>query len=256
MTKAAFGALCVAMACSASTASPQSAPPAAPAVSSQVTSAKPAPARASTARPQPGRPGSLEVSGSAAWLAPGSLGTSTATLTANSSSTPYVYFDTSGRMGGALGLDARVTYNLTRRVALEGGLLYSRPAVQFTVSHDAEGATGFTSSGENLSQYFLDGNVLLFLPGLAFSQGRGRIFVQGGAGYLRQLHDGRFNVDTGTVYNGGAGLKYYFAPRAKGLMKGFGVRADLRGYYRRGGFSFDGANTWSAGLGAGVIVAF
>lgn len=214
------------------------------------------PARPAAQGRLPGRPGSIEASAGGAWLAPGALGSSTATLTANSSATPFTYFDTSARMGGAGGVDARLAYNLTRRVAVEGGLLYSRPSVNFTVSRDAENTAGFTGSGERLSQYFIDGSLLLYLPKLAFAQGRGRAFVEGGGGYLRQLHAGRLNVDSGSVYNGGAGFKYYFRPRPKGTIKGFGIRADLRAYYRRGGYSFDGGNTWTVGLGAGAIVAF
>lgn len=222
--------------------------------------AKPAPPKplsaAAAARRQPGRPGSVEVSAGAQWLAPGSLGARPATLTANSSSNPYTLFDASARMGGAPGIDARVTYNLARRLAVEGGLVYSRPQVNFTVGNDAEGAAGFTAGGDRLSQYFMDGNVLLFLPQLAFARGRGRGFVEGGAGYLRQLHQGRYNVDSGTVYNGGGGLKYYFKPRPRGFVKGFGLRVDLRAYYKRGGFSFDARNTWTPALGAAALVAF
>jgi hypothetical protein len=228
--------------------------PRAPATPAQP--AKPTLPSAGVSRRQPGRPGSLEISGGALFLGPGSLGSSTALLTANSSSTPFTFFTTSARAGGTAGLDARLAYNLTRVFAVEGGFLYSRPKVNFSVSGDTEGAAGFTTSGDKLSQYFADANVVVFLSKLGFAGGRARPFVEGGAGYLRQLHAGNFNVDTGTVYNGGAGLKYYFKPRPKGLVKAFGVRVDLRAYYKRGGFSFDGSSTWTAALGGGAIVAF
>lgn len=208
------------------------------------------------ARRQPGRPGSVEASAAVSWLGPGSLGSSTAQLSSNGSSTPFTLFDTTARMGGAPGLDARVAYNLTRRVAVEGGFVFSRPSVTFTASGDAEGAADFTGSGESLSQYFVDGSLLLFLPKPAVARGRGRVFLEGGVGYLRQLHAGNFNVDTGTVYNGGAGLKYYFKPRLKGLAKALGLRMDGRAYYKRGGFTFDGGNTWTLSLSGGVLVAF
>jgi hypothetical protein len=217
---------------------------------------RPQPSAAVAARRAPGRPGSIEVSGGLQWLSPGSLGTSSATLTPNSSSSPFTLFDASARMRGAPGIDARVTYNLSRRFAAEGGVSMSRPQVDFTVGRDAEGVPEFTASGERLSQFFVDGNVLFFLPKLSFARGRGRTFLEGGGGYLRQLHAGRYNVNTGTVYNGGAGIKYYFKPRPRGFVKGFGFRVDLRTYYRRGGFSFDERNTWTAGLGAGALVAF
>ena len=252
--RASIAALCVAAACSVCPAAwAQVKKPPAPTVQRPKS---PPPSAAAAARRAPGRPGSIEISGGLQWLAPGSLGSSSATLTPNSSSSPFTLFDASAQMRGAPGIDARVTYNLTRRFAAEGGVSISRPEVDFTVGRDAEGVAGFTASGERLSQYFVDGNVLFFLPKLSFAGGRGRTFVQGGGGYLRQLHAGRYNVNTGTVYNGGAGIKYYFKPRAKGFVKGFGLRVDLRTYYRRGGFSFDDRNTWTAGLGAGALVAF
>jgi hypothetical protein len=39
-------------------------------------------------------------------------------------------------------------------------------------------------------------------------------------------------------------------------VKGFGWRADVRGYYKNGGFSFDKAATWTLGAGGAAIVAF
>jgi hypothetical protein len=211
---------------------------------------------AQLAQRQPGRPGSWEVSAGAAWLGPGSLGSSTANLTTNGSTTPYRYFVASADMGGAPALDARVAYNLTRRLTLEGGATYGSPQVRVNIASDAEGASAISAPAEKLSQYFLDANLLLFLPKMSFARGRGRAFVEGGGGYLRQLHEGRFNVDTGKVYSGGAGVKYYFKPRPRGLVKGFGLRVDLRAYYKSGGYSFDGANTWTAALAAAGVVAF
>jgi hypothetical protein len=208
------------------------------------------------ARRQPGRPGSLEVSVGAAWLGPGSLGSAEANLTAPGTTTPYRFFSTSARAESTPGLDARITYNLFRRVALEGGLSYSRPSVTFSISDDVEGATSAGGSGEKLSQYFADGNLLLFLPGLSFAKGRGRAFVEAGGGYLRQLHAGNYNVETGTVYNGGGGIKYYLAPRRTGFIRGLGIRVDVRAYYKVNGFSFDGADTWTVALAASAVVAF
>ncbi len=159
-------------------------------------------------------------------------------------------------MGAAPAFDARVAYNLTRRFTVEGGVNYSAPSVHVSIGSDAEGAAAATTPSEQLSQYFLDASLLVFMPKLSFARGRGRMFVEGGAGYLRQLHEGNFNVEAGQVYNAGGGVKYYFRPRPRGFVKGFGVRVDLRAYYKSGGYSFDGANTWTVGLGGGAVVAF
>lgn len=207
-------------------------------------------------RRQPGRPGSLELSAGAAWLGPSSLGSSQAQLTSNGSSTPFTYFTAAGRMEGAPSFDARLTYNLTRRLAIEGGFVAARPSITFTISNDAENPVAPSGSAEKMSQYFADGNLLVFLPSLTFGQGRGRAFLAGGAGYLRQLHAGNYQVETGVVYNGGGGIKYYFARRPKGILKALGLRVDLRAYYKSGGFSFDSRNTWTVSLGGGAVLAF
>jgi hypothetical protein len=233
------------------------------------TTTKPQPAKPQPAKPQPvpltpaqlakrapGRPGSFEVMGGAAWLGPGSVGSSTANLTANGSATPYRYFVASGDLTSAPAFDARVTYNLSRRFSVEGGVNYSVPSVKVTISSDAEGAVAATAPNEKLTQYFLDASLLVFMPKLTFSRGRGRIFVEGGAGYLRQLHEGNFNVDAGQVYSAGAGVKQFFKPRTRGFVKGFGWRLDVRAYYKNGGYSFDHSATWTVGVAGAAVVAF
>jgi hypothetical protein len=236
------------------------APPAAPkpqASKPQPAKPKPVPLTpAQLARRAPGRPGSFEVMGGAAWLAPGSIGSATANLTSNGSATPYRYFSVSGDMGSAPGVDARLTYNLTRRFSLEGGLTYSAPRLSVTIGDDAEGASAATAPSEKITQYFLDASLLVFLPKTTFAKGRGRVFLEGGAGYLRQLHEGKFNVDTGQVYSGGAGVKQFLKPRPRGFVKGLGWRADVRAYYKDGGYSVDGAATWTIAAAGAVIVAF
>jgi hypothetical protein len=218
--------------------------------------AKPVPPAVVPAKRQPGRPRSLEVSLGAAWLGRGSLGAADANLTTNGSSTPTRYFSTSGDMAGAPAFDGRLTYNLSRTLAVEAGASYGKPKITFSVSGDFENAAGFTATGETMSQIFADANVLLYVPSLSFARGRGRTFVEAGAGYLRQLHEGNYDIETGKVYNGGAGLKYYFKPRPRGVVKAFGFRVDLRGYYKVGGFTFDKQNTWTLALAAGAIAAF
>jgi hypothetical protein len=204
---------------------------------------------------QPGRSGSFEVSAAALWLAPASLGTRAATMTRNGSSAAYTYFQADGHLGGALGVDARATYNLSHLFAIEGGFVFSKPQVTFSISRDAEGAS-VTADGERITQVFADGNLLVFPRRLRFAGGRGHGFVEAGAGYLRQLHVGNLNLDSGTVYNAGGGMKYYFKMRPRGLVKGLGVRVDVRAYYRRGGFSFDNADGWNLALAGGAIAAF
>jgi hypothetical protein len=210
-----------------------------------------------------GRARSIEVSASVVWMAPASLGSSTARMVTNDASgSPYLYFTASADLQSAAGLETRFTYNLTRMFAVEGGLTYSRPGVSFTIANDVEGVPGFTATGESISQFFLDVNAIAYIPGATLAGGKVRMFAEGGVGYLRQLHGqtgpmaGYLTAETGQVYHVGGGLKYFFRVRPKGLVKGLGVRVDGRLYIMNGGFSFDGRKPKTAALGAGIVAAF
>jgi hypothetical protein len=218
--------------------------------------AKPAPRDA-------GRPHSFEVTASVLWLGPSSLGTSAAHETANDgTSTPYTLFTATGDLTSAAGFEARLGYHVTRAIAVEGGVTYSRPSITFAIASDAEGAPGVTGTGETTTQLFLDASLVGYLSSLRFAGGKGRPFLEAGFGYLRQLHgqtgatSGYFASDTGQVYHVGGGVRYFFRPRGAGLVKGLGLRVDARVYFRHGGYSFDGSGGANSSLGGGAVVAF
>ena len=77
------------------------------------------------------------------------------------------------------------------------------------LSGDAESAADVTAT-ETASHYVFGGSVLFDLRGASFAGGRGVPFVSGGAGYLRELHEGNLLVETGIEYHATAGLKYWF----------------------------------------------
>ena len=231
--------------------------------------AKPAPQKAPARKPrQPGRPGSFEVSASALYLGSSSLGSSTATLTPNQTGTTdrYTYFETSSQMQRAAGFEARLAYILTRMFAVEGGMTYSRPGIGLTVSGDAEGAPGLSVTGEKLTQYFFDvAGVVAFRsarpakgkPGKGQpGERRWTPFVEGGIGYLRQLHELKTLVETGQVFHGGGGVKYRLTSSPAGFVTGMSLRIDARFYYLNSGFSFDGKARVFPAFGAGLEVAF
>lgn len=222
----------------------------------------PAPRKTPAAR-QAGRARSFELTASVFALAPSSLGTSNANLTSNDSKgTAYRWFSASGNFGSAPGLEARASYNVTRAIAVEGGLTYSRPAIVFTVGNDTEGAAGFTAPGETVSQFFLDASLVAYLSRDGFAGGRARPFVEAGAGYLRELHgqtsaaSGYFSLESGRVYHAGAGVKYFFRARPTGFVKAYGLRLVARYYFRDGGFSFDGSHVKTFAAGGGLVLAF
>ena len=203
---------------------------------------------------RPGRPGSIELSASAVWFAKASLGGSSANLTSNTGG-GFTLFDASADLASVVGADARITLELTRFLAVEGGATYDRPQVKFSVSNDAEQAASFTATGEHLSQYVFDGSLLIYTP-LSFANGRGRTFLSGGAGYLRQLHEGEIGVETGRVYLGGAGVKYFFSGSGRGLVKSLGVRADARVAFTSSGFRFTDKTRHAVSVGGGLVMAF
>jgi hypothetical protein len=210
-----------------------------------------------------GRPHSFELSASVLWLAPSSLGTRNAALTGNNTSgTPYPWFAAEGDFESAAGVEARASYRLTRRIAIEGGVTFSRPAVTYTISNDTEGAAGFTESGETMSQLFVDASVVAFLSPRGFAGGRLLPYVEGGGGFLRQLHgqDGAlstyYSSDTGQVFHVGGGARYALRRTKSGVLTGCSLRFDARYYIRNGGFSFDGGRTNTFAAGAGLVVSF
>jgi hypothetical protein len=197
------------------------------------------------------RAGSIELGGGALWSQGVDLGSSAAVLTRNPStgSSPFPYFDSETRLDPAPGMQARLGVYLSRRLAIEGGLQYSQPKLGTRLSGDTEGADSITVS-ESLTRYVFDGAVVFHLP--AFAGGRGVPFVAGGAGYLRELHDGNGLVETGTQYQAGAGVKIWFGQ----ARRRFGLRGDIGVVVRDGGFDFKDGRRTLATAGASVVYLF
>jgi hypothetical protein len=224
------------------------------------------PAAGAKAKPsarEAGRPHSLELTASVLWLAPSSLGTRNANLTSNNTvGSPYPLFTASGDMDSAVGLEARASYRLTRMLAIEGGVTYSRPGISFTIANDVEAAAGFTASGETISQFFVDASLVAYLSKRGLAGGRLKPYVAGGVGYLQELHgqtgavSGYFSSDSGQVYHVGGGARYYFHPVKSGPVRAYGLRFDARYYIKNGGFSFDNGTTGTFAAGAGFVIAF
>jgi hypothetical protein len=179
--------------------------------------------------------GSIEVSGGVLLQGGIDLGNRTAELTRNDSGAgPLDLFTTSSEMDPIAGLRARVAYFLSRSLALEGGIEYSRPVMTVRVSGDFEEAEELTAE-ETMERYLFDGTLVYYLDRLSFGGRRGVPFVSGGAGHLRELHEGRELVETGTEFHGSAGVKYWFG----GNRRRFGVRGEAGFSSRDGGADGD-----------------
>lgn len=199
------------------------------------------------------RRGSVEVSGGALWAAGYDLGRQGATLTRNppTGSSPFQLFSSRTELQAKPGAQARIAVYLTRAIALEGGLQYSRPVLSTRLSDDAEGADSITATGP-LTRYVFDGSAVLHLLRFAFAEGRGVPFVSGGAGYLRELHRGNELLETGTEIHGSAGVKIWFGAGKRRI----GLRAEGGMTSRSGGFDFkDGRRTLPT-AGASMLLLF
>ncbi|HSC28260.1 MAG TPA: hypothetical protein VLD67_13360 [Vicinamibacterales bacterium] len=187
------------------------------------------------ARPAP-RAGTWEVGGGGAFVGGYDLGDRPANLSPNLSggSNPFLLFDTSSDIGVAPGLQARLGFFVSRSLLVEGGLRYAKPELTIRATGDTEGAVPVSAVSE-VSQYLVDGSAVWHFHNASFAGGRGVPFVVGGAGYLRELHEGNELIETGVEYHAGGGLKYWFgsAPRR------FGLRGEAALSIRDGGIDFE-----------------
>ncbi len=210
------------------------------------------PARAAK---QPGRAHSWEISVGGDLLMPQTLGSSTATMTRNDQTgSPYTYFTVAGTRATAPALRARLGYNITRVFTVEGGFVAAWGNVRGNVAADAENAAPLTVS-ERMTQYFFDVSLLAKLQQAAFSNGAGVPFLEGGAGYLRQMHEGNYASNTGQIYHFGGGITYMLSKRP-GKLSGLGLRADAKIYIPRKGYSFDASQGVYAAVGGALLLAF
>ena len=190
---------------------------------------RPAAGTARPARPAP-HAGSWEVSGGLLWQGGFDLGNRDAELTRNpaTGTGPYDLFASASSLGSGLGVQARVAGYLSRSMAIEGGLRITRPTLNIDLSGDVESAPDLTAT-ETLTQYVFDGSLMWhFAP---FHKGRAVPYVAGGAGYMRDLHEGNALIETGVEYHGMAGLKWWFSSRPKRL--GYSRRGRVLGARRR-----------------------
>ncbi|MEO7271733.1 MAG: hypothetical protein ABI211_06965, partial [Vicinamibacterales bacterium] len=206
----------------------------------------PAEAQARRTPPRPTRParptphaGTWEVSGGFLWQGGFDLDNRDAELTRNPSTGtgPFDLFSSSSSVGPGLGAQGRVAAYLSKNLAIEGGARITRPSLDIDLSADAESAPNLTAS-ETLTQYVFDGSVVWHFAPL--HKGRAVPYVAGGAGYIRDLHEGNSLIETGTEYHAMAGLKWWLSSRPRRL----GIRGEAGASVRDGGFDFrDGRRT-------------
>jgi hypothetical protein len=166
---------------------------------------------------------------------------------------PFTLFRTESSFASAAGVEGRVGFAFTPSFSVEGSFAWSRPHIDVTISEDAEGA-GASFDGETTSQYVVEGSLVWKLP-IVRDGARLRTYVLGGAGYLRQLHEGDTLAENGQLFHVGGGVQYYLRG-ADGRRRPVGIRGDVRAYIRRNGIEFEDEIRTYPALSALVFVGF
>jgi hypothetical protein len=195
--------------------------------------------------------GSIEVGGGVTFVPGFDMGSRTADLTTSAPTTRFDLFATESRAGDFIGVNARIGYYISRSISVEGSARYARPELSADLSGDAESAADVTAI-ETASHYLFGGSVLFDLRGASFAGGRGVPFVSGGAGYLRELHEGNLLVETGIEYHATAGLKYWFG---SGHNR-FGLRVEGGMSAREDGFDNEDGRRVQPLVAAGLSYVF
>jgi hypothetical protein len=199
------------------------------------------------------RRGSLELS-AGALFAPGyDIGSQAAELTRNGDATlgPFDLFSSETSMDAAAGFQGRLGFYLSRRVAIEGGVRYSRPTAATRLTDDSESAEDTTAT-EQLSQYAFDGALVYHLTNLAFGGDRAIPFVSAGASYLRELHEGDELIETGDAINATGGVKFWFGSGGSR----FGLRVEAGISSRSGGFDLEDGRRTVPIFGGSLVYLF
>jgi hypothetical protein len=201
---------------------------------------------AAGAQARPGK-GSVEVSGGIAYVGGYSFDERTAEQTANSGSTgaPFDFFTTDSEIKPVVGYRARLGFFLSSSLSVEGGLRFAKPVYQVRITDDFENAPDSTAE-EDLSQYLFDGSLVYHFG----SGSRAAPFVYGGAGYLRELHEGEALVEEGVEYHAGGGIKVWLGSGR------FAIRGDVGVSFRDGGFDLEDKSRVVPEAGASLVWVF
>jgi hypothetical protein len=195
----------------------------------------------------------FELGGRLEWFGPSNLGDRSAILTPNPprSIDPFLLFTTEGVQNRALGGGGWLAGRLSGRLWVEGSVLIAKPGLEITIPNDVEGLADIVVEG-TLTEYLIEASLLTDVV----KRERWSIFALGGAGYLRQLHEGRSFVDEGRVYHAGGGMKYRLRANPSGFVRGLGLRGQARLLVRDEGFSLEGQSRAAFNLAAGVFAEF
>ncbi len=196
--------------------------------------------------------GSIEVSGAARVLGGISFAAVPAFETAPGGA-PVPVFESTSRLEGSIGPVASVGVGLSRALRAEVAFAYNSTRLTTRVSGDTENAPDI-SVDTPVRQFMVEGGLVAHLR--RWQAGALAPFVAAGAGYVRQLYDGRTLVETGTAYYAGGGLYYERLAARPGLVKSAGLRVDVRALFMKDGVNLDDATHVAPVLTAGAFARF
>jgi hypothetical protein len=162
---------------------------------------------------------------------------------------PLDLFTAGSKLRSGVGVQGRLALYLSQHLAIEGGVRLTRPKLEVALSGDFESAPDLTAT-ETLTLYVVDGSAVWnFAP---LNRNRLVPFVAGGAGYVRDVHEGSELIETGKEYHALAGVKWWFSERPNRL----GIRAEGGFSIRDGGFDFREGRRTVPIAAAGIVFLF
>jgi hypothetical protein len=161
-------------------------------------------------------------------------------------------FRSRSHLGSAAGWNARLGVMLTRALLAEVGAMTTSRQLVTEISNDVEGASGMAA--EPLREYLVEGGLRYGFRRSA--AGAVQPFVAGGAGYLRQLHEGSTLAETGRTYYAGAGALVRLVQAPRRTIKNVGIRGDIRASITDGGAALDEAMHAAPAASINLFVVF
>jgi hypothetical protein len=179
----------------------------------------------------------LDVTVSGAWWDGYDLGGQRAEITGPQAPTglPVTLFASDAAIRSGPGAEVRLGWRVFRRIYAEatGGLGVN--TIEARVHDDIEQAPAITVTS-SLTQVTIEGGALVEVLTLRLPAGNLVPFVDGGGGYLRQIHEDRLLIETGRTFYVGGGMKWHSsAIEPSGLVQRLVLRGDVRFVSRTGG---------------------
>ena len=191
---------------------------------------------AAQAGPAAGPAGRVEIAAAVTVAGSADLGGGAASLTPNLGGSAFTLFSANATYATPVGADLRLAYRVKPwlLVGVSGALARGNVSVQ--IAGDAEDGSSPSFAGETLGQALIEGRVDVLVTRLQAWQGRLTPYATVSGGVLRHWHEGNVIIETGSVVQAGAGIRYSLAHRPKARLSRVGLSAEVRMTRSSGGF--------------------